>query len=202
MIKIENSMTFGFTGAIAGMRNAYNSRKSSDSYHSGDLVEIVIGEKDLELAKKLINAGTDHRKFLRMIHVQADVTAPLYWWKEYDTYKVGTTANSSSTMHTICKKKFSMDDFSTDEAVHMKCWEYLLDELNYYREKYNKTGNKEYWRAIIQLLPNAYNQFRTIDLDYETLMRIYYARRNHKLSEWHKFCDWILELPYMSIFLN
>ena len=217
MLKIETIEVSGFEGAIKSMRNPYNSWDKSDSYmkytepdcfencsrceclNSED--EFIIGAKDMELCKKLIKAGSDHRKFLRMIHVQADVTAPLFWWKQFDTYKVGTVTNSCSTMHTITSKEFELSDFSY-EGVIAGSFHDVLKKLNYYRDSYIKTKDNSFWYAIIKILPSSYNQLRTIDVDYETLIRMYHARKNHKLEEWHSFCDWIETLPYMKEFLN
>lgn len=170
----------------------------------------VIGENDMELAKKLVKAGSDHRKFLRMIHVQTDVLAPLYFWKEYDTYKVATVANSCSTMHKIHAKEFTLDDFSHEHLIEdfpndtywLTSLKTIVWDLNKARELYLKTKDKAYWWQIIQLLPSSYNQLRTIDLNYEVLLNIYHARKNHKLDEWHTFCEWIEKLPYMEDFLN
>ena len=179
----------------------------------------IIGEVDMKLCKNLIKAGSADRKFLRMIHVQADVTAPLYWWKEFDTYKVGTVANSCSTMHTIHKKEFTLDDFSTDHfwdktnEVHGSIPGYygvnssdrlrdLLKYLNWMRTMFIETKDKAYWWQMIQLFPSSFNQMRTIDLDYETLFSIYHQRKCHKLDEWREFCKWIETLPYMKEFLG
>lgn len=168
----------------------------------------VVGSKDLDLMTRLRNAGTDHRKFMRMVTVYVDVTAPLYWWKEFDTYKVGTVANSCSTMHKIHAKEFTLEDFScehlfdfcpdcdTDSATVLR---YTIGWLNYCREKYLETKDKEYWWQLIQLLPSSYNQRRTVMLNYEVLANIYNSRRNHKLDEWHTFCDWIESLPYSEL---
>lgn len=239
MIKIEDVEVMGIRKAIKGIRNAMNSWEKRDSsllfcheiicalcpYESLNSIEcdnkshFIIGEKDMDLAKRLIKAGSSDRKFLRMIHVQADVTAPLYWWKEYDTYKVGTVANSCSTMHTIHKKEFTSDDFSHEHfwdktnEVHGSIPGYLgknssdylkdlLRYLNFIRTKFIETKDKAYWWQIIQLLPSSFNQMRTIDLDYETLYSIYHQRRNHKLDEWRDFCKWIEILPYMKEFLG
>lgn len=198
MIQISHEEVFGFNGALRGMRNPLNSWNKADSVNG------EIGPKDLDLAKRLIASGSDHRKFLRMIHVQVDVLAPLYWWKEFDTYKVGTAVNSCSTMHKITAKKFVVDDFSHD---HMDYWTmHSLDtvvwRLNCLREHYLETKDKIYWYSIIQLLPSSYNQLRTLDLNYEVLLRIYFGRKDHKLDEWRKFCDWILKLPHMKEFLS
>jgi hypothetical protein len=191
---ISNYEVFGFKGAIRGMRNPYNSWDKSDSHDE------VIGPNDLELCKKLIKAGSDHRKFLRMIHVQVDVKAPFYIWKELDTYKVGTVANSCSTMHTITVKKFGFEDFEQGKRDDVLCD--IIVELNNLRKEYLKTKDKETWYSIIRLLPCSYLQLRTLDLNYETLMRMYFARENHKLTEWHTFCIWIETLPYMKEFLE
>lgn len=218
MIKIEDTEVMGFRKAIKGMRNAMNSWDKSTSYmyypssdENGNYgywenePEFIIVESDMELAKRLIKAGSPDRKFMRMIHVQADVTAPLYWWKEYDTYKVGTTANSCSTMHTIHKRDLTLDDFSHDRLDDDIVYNYLkpiIEGLNLFRTQYNNSKDKKYWNQIIQLLPSSFNQMRTIDLDYETLFSIYHQRKNHKLDEWHQFCEWIEDLPYMREFLS
>lgn len=223
MIKIEDVEVMGMRKAIKGMRNPLNSWDKSDScidscidpirHCEGCPYEFVgcndsdyffIGKADMELAKRLIKAGSPDRKFMRMIHVQADVTAPLYWWKEYDTYKVGTVANSCSTMHTIHKKEFTIDDFSNEHLMEggVECIKHLCNDLNLCRKYYLETKSKDWWWQIIQLLPSSFNQMRTIDLDYETLYSIYHQRRNHKLDEWHTFCEWILNLPYMKEFLK
>ena len=158
----------------------------------------MLGENDLNLAKKLCKAGSDHRKFIRQILVSVDITAPLYWWKEFDTYKVATVANSTSTMHKIHSRPFEMSDFSCDRltAGGVKALESLLEYLEDCRIKFVETKDKAYWYDIIQLLPESYNQTRTITMNYENLLNMYYARRNHKLAEWHTYCDWILTLPY------
>ena len=218
MINIEDTEVMGFRKAIKGMRNAMNSWDKSTSYmyypssdENGNYgywenePEFIIGESDMELAKRLIKAGSPDRKFMRMIHVQADVTAPLYWWKEYDTYKVGTTANSCSTMHKIQAKEFTLDDFSHDHLDREIVYNYMkpaIEGLNLFRTQYNTTKDKIYWWQMIQLLPSSYNQLRTIDLDYETLFSIHHQRKNHKLDEWKRFCEWIEELPYMKEFLS
>ena len=210
MIDISTLEVSGFKGAILGMRNPFKNRDKSDSQFSAitgaEIPEIAfIGEKDLELAQKLIRAGgDDDAKFMRMIHVQADVNAPLYWWKEYDTYKVATVANSESTMHTIHKREFALDDFSCEYLSNNALYKFseIVELLNDTRERYLKAIERKdpevhkIWYQLIQLLPSSYTQKRTIDLNYQTLRRIYFARRNHKLDEWHKFCDWIKTLPY------
>ena len=224
MIKIEDTEVMGMRKAIKGMRNALNSWDKSDSNIASCLEPITrcekcpyhfvvcnesefffIGDKDMDLAKRLIKAGSPDRKFMRMIHVQADVTAPLYWWKEYDTYKVGTVANSCSTMHTIHKRDFTIDDFSHDRLDDDIVYNYLkpiIEGLNLFRTQYSNCKDKKYWNQMIQLLPSSFDQMRTIDLDYETLFNIYYQRKNHQLDEWHQFCEWIEDLPYMREFLS
>lgn len=212
MLKIENTEVLGWEHAIRGMRNPMNSWKKSDSEFDReprnyfdeddmpctDLRRFVLGSNDLALMTRLRNAGTDHRKFMRMILVYVDLTAPLYWWKEFDTYKVGTVANSCSTMHKIAAKRFERDDFSHEHL--MDGGNYILnstiDMLNEYRAQYLETKDKKYWWQMIQLLPSSYNQRRTVMLNYEVLANIYKSRRNHKLDEWHIFCDWIEKLPY------
>lgn len=201
MIKIENTDVFGFEAAIRGMRNPMNSWDKSDSVLKvPEDCEIIIGDNDLKLMKNLAKAGSDHRKFLRMITVTVDITAPLYWWKEFDTYKVGTVTNSCSTMHKIHAKEFTLDDFSHEHLYSstMFTLKNMVYKLNFWREKYLDTKNKDDWWQLIQLLPSSYNQRRTCCLNYEVLANIYFARRNHKLDEWHVFCDWILYLPYFK----
>lgn len=223
MIKIENTEIVGWEAAIRGMRNPLNSWKKSDSkwYHNDDddwEDKFVIGENDLDLMKRLRNAGTDHRKFMRMITVYVDITAPLYWWKEFDTYKVGTVANSCSTMHKIHAKEFTLDDFSTEHLCksNIEVLEDLVLELEYWRDKfvnydeYCKVvpefreiySKKDCWWQLIQLLPSSYNQRRTVMLNYEVLANIYKSRRNHKLDEWHVFCEWIENLPYSELIIG
>lgn len=261
MLKIENTEVLGWEHAIRGMRNPMNSWAKSDSYENysvnyekdettGDVAEIRfpyyrVGAGDLNLMKRLRNAGTDHRKFMRMIAVYVDLTAPLYWWKEFDTYKVGTVANSCSTMHKIAEKEFTLEDFSCEHlfgpddmlewderkdiakdnalaAVNVDGdWCYFTPKgyvqmtcniLNHYRQKYIEAQKKpmkeevkraglvkQYWWQMIQLLPSSYNQKRTVMLNYEVLANIYKSRRNHKLDEWHTFCDWIEGLPYSEL---
>lgn len=200
MLKIENVSTFGWKAAIRGMRNPKNSWAQIDSaVVNGN--GFVVGNNDYDLMYKLASAGTDHGKFMRMIHVQCDVTAPLYWWKEADQYKVGTVTDSCSTMHKIHAKEFTLDDFS-HEHLNDESTEYLselVDLLNRYRELFLKDKNKSWWWQMIQLLPSSYNQLRTWDLNYAVLQNIYHARRNHKLDEWHTFCDWIESLPYSDL---
>ncbi|MCD7796397.1 MAG: hypothetical protein LUG95_01875 [Clostridiales bacterium] len=199
MIKLERTGVMNFENAMRGARNPLNSWGRYDSYYDEN-GNFVFGENDLSLAKRLCKAGSDHRKFIRMIFVTVDVTAPMYWWKEYDTYKVATVANSTSTMHKITSKPFELADFSTDKmnGDGIKAMENLISVLEDLRLKYLETKDKEIWYTIIQLLPSSYNQMRTCTLNYETLCNIYYARKNHKLDEWHKYCDWIEELPYFK----
>lgn len=238
MLKIENTEVIGWEHAIRGMRNPKNSWEKSDSgvcathgpAHCADCVytdchaddveigtKYILGPNDLNLMTTLRNAGTDHRKFMRMITVYLDITAPLYWWKEFDTYKVGTVANSCSTMHKIADKEFTLEDFSHEHLIdsplveeapgkpallNMQASEMLVilvNVLNAARYNYLKTKDKKYWWQMIQLLPSSYNQRRTIMLNYEVLANIYKSRRNHKLDEWHTLCDWIESLPYSEL---
>lgn len=236
MIKIENVETCGWDAAIRGMRNPKNSWKKSDSewYPIGIPTtnpaaindkylsqKYCLGDNDLGLMTRLRNAGTDHRKFMRMIAVYLDITAPLYWWKEFDTYKVGTVANSCSTMHKIADKEFTPEDFSHEHLLNMANNDagdalflndannirvdgddllgLTINVLNYYRGRYIKTKDKRYWWQMIQLLPSSYNQRRTIMLNYEVLANIYKSRRNHKLDEWRELCAWIKTLPYSEL---
>ena len=248
MLKISNFEVLGWEHAIRGMRNPMNSWEKSDSCTQGCVwcnefcghpvlgcdkeSGLYLGPNDLDLMKRLRNAGTDHRKFMRMITVYLDIAAPLYWWKEFDTYKVGTVANSCSTMHKIAAKEFTLEDFSCEhlfdedslppyeERVDIEhCeplaaidvngqWCYYTPKtfvrmtcnvLNHFRDLYLKTKDKKYWWQMIQLLPSSYNQKRTVMLNYEVLANIYESRRNHKLNEWHTFCDWIEELPYSEL---
>lgn len=222
MIKIENTEVMGWEAAIRGMRNPMNSWKKSDTgwYLTGTpgtnpaaandkylREKYCIGDNDLDLMTRLSKAGTDHRKFMRMIAVYADITAPLYWWKEFDTYKVGTVANSCSTMHKIAEKEFEMSDFSCEhlKPTSIKMMHDIIDILNKYRADYNnpeaeKLGvKKDYWWQMIQLLPSSYNQRRTVMLNYEVLANIYKSRKDHKLDEWRTFCSWIETLPYSEL---
>ena len=230
MIKLENAEVVGWEHAIRGMRNPMNSWDKSDSEFirdpdygcsgncpcediDGRCDCCFIGPNDLDLMTRLRNAGTDHRKFMRMITVYVDITAPLYWWKEFDTYKVGTVANSCSTMHKIAEKEFYEEDFSFerlesgykeyegDDAMHTAycSMQNTIAALNRLRYMYNITKNKKYWYAMIQLLPTSYNQKRTVMLNYEVLANIYKSRRNHKLDEWKDFCKWIEGLPYSEL---
>mgnify|MGYP007024215580 FL=1 len=197
MIKIERDAVMNFENAIRGARNPMNSWGRMDSHTEPD-GSFVFGPNDLDLAMRLAKAGSDHRKYLRMVFVSVDVTAPLYWWKEYDTYKVATVANSTSTMHKIHSKPFSMDDFSCDHMTDgtKKFMETVVAELENIRLRFKETKSKDDWYDMIQLLPSSYNQMRTCTFNYETLINIYRARKNHKLAEWHTFCDWIETLPY------
>ena len=218
MIKIETVDVYGWEASIRGMRNPLNSWDKSDSKYC-EPFSVKIGENDLKLMKNLSKAGADHGKFLRMITVTVDITAPLYWWKEFDTYKVGTVANSCSTMHKIHAKEFTMDDFSyehlmpegtalTELAENGKgtnVWfspigllAITIGALNNYRKKYLETKDKTWWWQMIQLLPTSYNQKRTVQLNYQVLKSMYFARRNHKLDEWQLFCSWLEELPYFK----
>ena len=197
MIKFENTEVMNFEGAIRGMRNPLNSWDKSDSFDN--FGHYIIGPNDLALMKKLIKAGSDHRKFMRQIFVSVDITAPLYWWKEFDTYKVATVSNSCSTMHKIHDKEFTLEDFSCDHLVDdtEHFMKKIINKLNFLRVAYLETKNKSFWYQMIQLLPSSYNQRRTITLNYETLLNIYGSRRNHKLDEWSiGFMEWIDSLPY------
>ena len=203
MLTIENAETFGWEAAIRGMRSPKNSWDKSDSCWSSpnengtDKPMYIIGENDLKLMHTLAAAGQDHGKFLRMIHVQLDVTAPLYWWKEADTYSVGVVKNSCSTMHKIHAKEFTLDDFSHEHLYSpLHDLKPTVDLLNVYRERFLETKDKADWWQLIQLLPSSYNQRRTWDLNYAVLRNIYHARRNHKLDEWRELCAWIETLPY------
>ncbi len=229
MIKFENVEVMGWEAAIRGMRNPMNSWEKSDSKQIGELLKseeispgitrtywepcvpyTSIGENDFTLMKKLVNAGTDHRKFMRMITVYLDITAPLYWWKEFDTYKVGTVANSCSTMHKIAAKEFTIDDFSIEhlnddrsaEVSNLEWFEHLITHLNRDRKRFIETKDKQYWWQMIQLLPSSYNQRRTVMLNYEVLANIYCSRKNHKLDEWRELCAWIESLPYSELIVG
>lgn len=198
MIKLERTSVMNLENAIRGARNPMNSWARMDSYYDED-GNFVLGENDLGLAQKLRRAGSDHRKYVRQIFVSVDITAPMYWWKEFDTYKVATVANSTSTMHKIHAKPFDIDDFSHDHMTPdtLAFMQTVVDELENIRQKYMTEGkNKEDWYDMIQLLPSSYNQMRTVTMNYETLINIFFARRYHKLQEWHTFCDWIKTLPY------
>ena len=197
MLNCERTSVMNFENAIRGARNPLNSWGRMDSHTEPD-GSFIFGPNDLDLAMRLAKAGSDHRKYLRMVFVSVDVTAPLYWWKEYDTYKVATVANSTSTMHKIHSKPFSMDDFSCDHMTDgtKKFMETVVAELENIRLRFKETKSKDDWYDMIQLLPSSYNQMRTCTFNYETLINIYRARKNHKLAEWHTFCDWIETLPY------
>lgn len=223
MIKIEETETYGWEAAIRGMRNPKNSWDKSDSEYYNDPVYdktdprfihdnpiFNVGPNDSELMHRLCSAGTDHRKFMRMIVVYCDITAPLYWWKEFDTYKVGTVANSCSTMHKIHAKEFTIDDFSHEHLYSDCLLEDIINELNVYRDIYNnydkqtdeykaEFSKKDIWWQMIQLLPSSYNQKRTVMLNYEVLSNMYKSRNNHKLDEWCEFCKWIEFLPYSGL---
>ena len=197
MILLERTSVMNLENAMRGARNPMNSWARMDSGYDAE-GNYVLGPNDLDLARRLRKAGSDHRKFIRQIFVSVDITAPLYWWKEYDTYKVATVANSTSTMHKIHSKPFSIDDFSHDHMTPstLAYMETVVEKLEEIRLRYMETKSKEDWYDMIQLLPSSYNQMRTCTFNYETLVNIYFARRNHKLQEWHTFCDWIAELPY------
>ena len=217
MLKIENTEVLGWDAAIRGMRNPLNSWEKSDSQFVRDsdygcfgvcpCAELVdcdcchVGPNDLKLMNTLRNAGTDHRKFMRMITVYLDITAPLYWWKEFDTYKVGTVANSCSTMHKIAAKEFTLEDFSHEHLGYqsIRVLKDTIKVMNDFREEFIKDHEKVNWWQMIQLLPSSYNQKRTEMLNYEVLANMYKSRRNHKLDEWHTFCDWIESLPYSEL---
>ena len=224
MLKIENAKIVGWDAAIRGMRNPMNSWEKSDTLFfcpsQGDIRKIVdgqdlellteIGPNDEGLMMKLRNCGTDHRKFMRMITVYMDITAPLYWWKEYDTYKVGTVANSCSTMHKIADKEFALEDFSHEHLIDTCLLERVINELNIYRDVYNnydkqteqykdEFSKKDIWWQMIQLLPSSYNQRRTVMLNYEVLANMYKSRKNHKLDEWRTFCEYVKTFPYSEL---
>lgn len=226
MIKIERTAVMNMENAIRGMRNPMNSWAKSDSYSTHienpqtlntAPFQFFMGENDMKLAKRLAKGGSDDRKFMRQIFVSVDITAPMYWWKEYDTYKVATVANSTSTMHKIHSKEFTIDDLSHDQLVFnkrsMSCLQMVVDELNFWRDIYNNGGmvdnydgtarifepkDKDAWYQMIQLLPSSYEQLRTCTLNYENLIGMYHARKNHKLYEWREFCKWIKTLPYFE----
>lgn len=197
MIKVERISVCNLENAIRGARNPMNSWSRMDSYYN-EKGEYILGENDLALASKLAAAGSDHRKFLRQIIVSMDITAPLYWWKEFDTYKVGTVANSTSTMHKIQAKEFSREDFSCDRLTDdaLAVLDSLIAYLEGERVKFNETKDRSSWHNMIQLLPSSFNQMRTVSMNYEVLINIYYARRSHKLAEWHTLCGVIENLPY------
>ena len=197
MIQLERMSVMNLENAIRGARNPHNSWDRMDSFYDKE-GNFILGENDLKLATRLTNAGSDHRKFIRQIFVSVDITAPIYWWKEYDTYKVGTVANSTSTMHKIHSKPFELEDFSCDHMTQstLQFMKEVVGYLEQVRLCYIKEKKKEDWYDLIQLLPESYNQMRTCSMNYENLSNMYYARKEHKLEEWHRFCDWILTLPY------
>lgn len=197
MLKVERICVMNMENAIRGARNPMNSWDRMDSKYDSE-GNYILGENDLSLATKLAKAGSDHRKFLRQIMVSMDITAPLYWWKEFDTYKVGTVANSCSTMHKIQAKAFTRDDFSHDRLDEgaLGILDGIIDYLEGERVKFVETKEKSHWHNMIQLLPSSFNQMRTVSMNYEVLINIYYARRHHKLNEWHELCSCIEELPY------
>ena len=202
MLEISKTSVMNIDNAIRGARNPMNSWARSDSYYDEN-GEFHLGEADIAFGAKLCRAGSDHRKFIRQIFVSVDILAPLYWWKEFDTYKVGTVANSTSTMHKIQAKAFAREDFSHDRMsdVALACLDATILCLEERRQKFVETKDKSYWYDMIQLLPSSYNQLRTVTMNYENLMNIYYARRFHKLDEWHVVCDWIESLPYAKEFI-
>ena len=209
MISLSNAVVFGWHSAIMGMRNPMNSWPKSDSVFYNDF-SCKIGQNDLALMKTLIKAGTEHRKFLRMIHVQMDIEAPLYWWKEFDTYKVGTVVNSCSTMHKITAKEFTLDDFSHEhiedipncDPMYYAALEGTIMALNEARHCFIDTKDKKFWWQMIQLLPSSYNQLRTVDLNYEVLLNQYFQRKDHKLDEWRIYCEQIKCFPYLNDFIE
>lgn len=199
MIKLERTSVMNMENAMRGARNPLNSWARSDSSYDEN-GNFCLGPNDLDLAKRLCQAGGDHRKFIRQIFITVDITAPIYWWKEYDTYKVGTVANSTSTMHRIHSKPFEMDDFSTDHmtpAARLQM-ENMIDCLETIREEYMETKDKQLWYSMIQLLPESYHQMRTCTMSYENAISMYRARCGHKLQEWHTFCNWVCDLPYFK----
>lgn len=199
MLTTANTDVMNLKNAIRGARNPMNSWDRMDSW-TDENGQFHLGENDLSLARRLCQAGSDHRKFIRQIFVSVDITAPIYWWKEYDTYKVATVANSTSTMHKIHAKPFELKDFSTDhmDTESLAEMERIVAFLEKIRLKYMENKDKQYWYDLIQLLPSSYNQMRTCTLNYETLHNIYHARKDHKLEEWHTLCDWIKSLPYAA----
>ena len=197
MLKCERTSVMNIENAMRGARNPMNSWAKADSFYNEE-GEYQLGPNDMNLARHLRLAGSDHRKFIRQIFVSVDITAPLYWWKEYDTYKVATVANSTSTMHKIHSKPFTRADFSHDHMSEeaLAALDSMIGVLEQLRLRFVETKDKQAWYSMIQLLPESYEQLRTCTFNYETLVHIYFARRDHKLEEWHRFCDWILELPY------
>ena len=204
MIQIERTSVMNLDNAIRGARNPMNSWEKSDSYYD-EKGAFVVGPVDLDFGHRLAIAGNDHRKFLRQVFVSVDITAPLYWWKEFDTYKVGTVANSCSTMHKIHAKAFDRDDFSHDrlDEAGLAALDALIAYLESERQKFcADKADRQPWHNMIQLLPSSYNQMRTVTMNYENLTGMYFARRNHKLDEWHTYCDWIKTLPYAEDFIT
>lgn len=205
MIRVESIETWGFEHAVRGMRNPMNSWERSDSYwihYEGNRTEYILGDNDLKLMTQLAKAGTEHRKYLRQIFISMDIVAPLYWWKEFDTYKVGTVANSCSTMHKIHSKRFDMSDFSFDKLespVALIAAHDVVNGLNVIRDRYLSTKDKQDWYELIQLLPSSYNQRRTVTMNYENALTIIHQRSNHKLDEWCELCEVLSELPYIGI---
>ena len=206
-MEINNTDMWGLEHAIRGVRNPLNSWAKSDSYKDEN-GNFVFGENDLGLAKRLCRAGSDHRKFVRQIFIAVDITAPIYWWKEYDTYKVGTVRNSCSKMHKIHSKELTLGDFSMDDFYYeddeigmclSDMFKNVVTDCEFLRKRYVETGDKKYWRGLIQLLPESYNQRATVMLNYEVLANMYHSRKNHKLNEWHTFCDWIEALPHSEL---
>ena len=210
MIKLENAVLASpeqMEFIIQGMRNPMNSWEKSDSGYSNLCEKFIIGYRDVQLMQRLSDAGTEHRKYMRMMPVYVRITAPLYWWKEFDTHKIGTVANSCSTMHKIAEKEFTLEDFSIEhlnddrsaELSNVEWLEHLIHHLNKDRLRFIETKDKQYWWQMIQLLPSSYNQTRNVMLNYEVLANIYKQRKNHKLDEWREFCKWIEELPYSEL---
>ena len=199
MIKISKTSVMNMENAMRGARNPLNSWNRMDSRYDED-GNFILGENDRNLARRLVRAGSDHRKFIRQIFVSVDFDAPLYWWKEYDTYKIATVANSSSTMHKIAAKPFELDDFSHDHMneTALESLKATIAVLEQLRQEYLQSKDKQVWYSMIQLLPTSYHQLRTCSFNYETLVNIYHARKNHKLEEWHTVCDWIRTLPYAA----
>lgn len=203
MLKTERTSVMNLENAIRGARNPMNSWAKSDSRFD-EAGQFVLGPADLALAERLCRAGSDHRKFIRQIFVSVDITAPLYWWKEFDTYKVGTVANSTSTMHKLHAKPIEASDFSIDRLTDESraAFDSYLAWIEQVRQRYLETGERKWWDDLIQLLPSSYNQMRTVTMNYENLRNIYFARRNHKLPEWHTLCSWILTLPYAEALIT
>ena len=199
MIKISKTSVMNMENAMRGARNPLNSWNRMDSRYDED-GNFILGENDRNLARRLVRAGSDHRKFIRQIFVSVDFDAPLYWWKEYDTYKIATVANSTSTMHKIAAKPFELDDFSHDHMneTALESLKATIAVLEQLRQEYLQSKDKQVWYSMIQLLPTSYHQLRTCSFNYETLVNIYHARKNHKLKEWHTVCDWIRTLPYAA----